>query len=165
MQIQQSNNQPNFGIRIKNPKKFSNELLDAVINSPMTKEIDKKYPNSSLEYWYNSGLYCSKPHHVLTLRLNAKKIKGDLIDKYNKTFISADTYEGLSERLKEQPQEVIDLLKERNAIIEANNKTSSSKYNEDRKNLLAKTTNSFWGNLKNAIFGTEFLKSKLLIKE
>ena len=162
MQIQHSNNQPNFGIRIKNPKKFSNELLEAVVNSPMTKQIDKEYPKASLEYWFNYYHFnSSKPHHVLTLNLNAPKIKGDRTERYNITYIFAETYEGLIKRLAELPKEVSKLLKERNNILEANQKTSIAKYNKDRKNLLSKTTNSFWGYLKNAIFGTKFIKSDL----
>ena len=162
MQIQHSNNQQNFGIRIKNPKKFSNELLEAVVNSPMTKQIDEEYPKASLEYWFNSHHYnTSKPYHVLTLNLHAPKIKGDSIGCYNKTYISAETYEGLIERLAKLPKEVSKLLEDRNNILEANQKTSTAKYKKDRKNLLNKTANSFWGYLKNAIFGTRFIKSDL----
>ena len=50
MQIQGTNNSTNFGIKYIKPRNWRPEVLDALMHSNLTKEIDSKYPHAKVRY-------------------------------------------------------------------------------------------------------------------
>lgn len=53
--VSSSENNPNFGIRYNKPSKWHPEVLQALRESNVVKEIDKKYPKAVANYYVNGS--------------------------------------------------------------------------------------------------------------
>lgn len=133
MQIQNTQNSINFGIKYIRPKKWSPEVLDTLMNSNLVKEIDSKYPYAKVRYRGPSKrlrdetlFMCGQAKEGYLYFVLDKKIKpiyDSLGDKMTDCIkkLTLDKLEGriLSDLEKEQRKE--DIFK---AAKESNRRTS-----------------------------------------
>ena len=67
----------NFGIKCIKPETWDKEVYAALLKSPLTKEIDKKYPNASASYFLykENDLVNDEQIYTLLFDLNLTKQK------------------------------------------------------------------------------------------
>lgn len=82
MQVQSVNNQynnPNFGIKYVRPRHFPSDVLDALMQSELVKQIDEKYPKARVKYSEFRSYIFNLDHYYLKFKLD-KKIKSEMLN-------------------------------------------------------------------------------------